>query len=100
MGASYQFRCDSCGYEAEVSGGGDAGMLVITTTVLCETCEELYDVVTARRPTDPAERLDFGPVEPVCPRSKRHTIKPWEHPGPCPKCGSQMTMGDTLMLWD
>ncbi len=100
MGTTHRFRCESCGYEAEVSGGDDAGMRVITTTIRCEACEELYDVVTAERSIDLAEGPVFNPVEPVCPRSKRHTIKPWEHPGPCPKCGSQMTMGDTLMLWD
>ncbi len=100
MGASYEFRCGSCGYEAEVSGRDDAGFFVNTTTILCEGCEELYDVVTARRPMDPAEEPDPGPIEPMCPKSKRHIVRSWEHPGPCPKCGSPMTMGNMLMLWD
>ncbi len=49
MGSWTEFRCGSCGYEAMVSGRDDAGMLVNTTTILCEDCEELYDVVTLRR---------------------------------------------------
>ena len=36
----------------------------------------------------------------ACPRSKRHAVRPWEHPGPCPKCGSLMDVGDMLLLWD
>ncbi len=100
MGAEYQFVCERCGYEARVSGGDDAGMLVSTTTVLCEDCGKLYDVVTARRPMDPAEDPDPGPIEPRCPKSKKHTIRGWEHPGPCPKCGNQMPMGDEMTLWD
>lgn len=49
VGAWIEFRCATCGYEAMVSGKDDAGMKVSTTTVLCEECEELYDVVTFRR---------------------------------------------------
>lgn len=100
MGSKYRFVCGSCGHEAEVSGGGDAGMIVTTKTVLCERCAVLYDVVTSRRPMDPAGGHDFGPVEISCPRSKRHTVRPWEHPGPCPKCGTLMDMDDMVLLWD
>ena len=100
MGAIYEYRCASCGYEAEVSGGDDAGMIVSTTTVLCAGCEELYDVVTYARHAIPEENLEPGSVAPVCPKSRRHAIKRWEHPGPCPKCGSTMNMGNMLLLWD
>ena len=100
MGAHYQFLCERCGYEAEVSGGDDAGMIVNTTTILCEDCEELYDAVTFRRAWGPEEEPDPGPIEPRCPKSKRHSFRPWEHPGPCPRCGNEMTMGGMLALWD
>ena len=48
MGSWQLLECEFCRYRAEVSGGDDAGMLVSTTTVACETCAELYDVVTER----------------------------------------------------
>ena len=100
MGATYQFRCGSCAYEARVSGGDDAGMIVSTTTILCEDCEELYDVVTARRARGPEEEPDPGSIEPRCPKSKRHSFRLWEQPGPCPRCGNKMTMGEEMALWD
>jgi hypothetical protein len=102
MGATYRLVCGSCGYEVEVSGGDYAGMIVTTTTVLCERCEASSDAFSSRRPKDPTEGegYDFEPVELACPRSKRHAVRPWEHPGPCPKCGSLMDVGDMLLLWD
>jgi hypothetical protein len=42
MGAKYQFICEGCGYEADVSGGDDFSFRALTTTIFCEECEELY----------------------------------------------------------
>ena len=33
MGALFRFACPDCGYEAEVSGGLDVGMMSVTHTV-------------------------------------------------------------------
>ena len=33
MGALFRFACPDCGYEAEVSGGLDVGMMSVTDTV-------------------------------------------------------------------
>lgn len=44
MGSHDQFTCTACDYSAEVSGGDDVGMMVLTTTIACETCKKLYDV--------------------------------------------------------
>jgi hypothetical protein len=38
VGTLSQFRCDPCGYEAEVSGDRDCGMASATVTILCENC--------------------------------------------------------------
>lgn len=57
MGAWIEFRC---GYEVMVSGRYDAGFLANTTTILCEDCEELYDVVAFGRPETAA--LTKGPI--------------------------------------
>lgn len=99
MGQQYEYRCPGCGYEARVSGGGDAGMIVSTQTVVCEQCKKLYDVITSRRDSF-SERGGVEEVEPRCPRRKRHSIREWEHPGPCPKCGEDMHQGEMAILWD
>ena len=50
MGQLYHFRCRSCAYEAEVSGGPDCGMAARTQTIACSKCQKLYDVVTSEEP--------------------------------------------------
>ena len=98
MGIWYLFECEFCGYWTEVSGGDDAGMLVSTTTVVCETCAELYDVVIERRSWEADEPP--GPQEPCCPKFKRHRITLWKHPGPCPRCGEPVKNQGEVALWD
>ncbi len=99
MGAKLEFRCESCGYEAMVSGRDDFGFKARTTTILCEECEELYDVVTSISIHNEGA-ADRPEIEPKCPRSNRHTVGRWEHPGACPKCGDEMTGGDKITMWD
>ncbi len=100
MGAWIEFRCGVCGYEAMVSGRDDFGFVARTTTVLCEDCEELYDVVTSRRTMRTEKGFDRSEKEPECPKSGRHTVRRWEHPGACPKCGHEMGIGEKITMWD
>ncbi len=93
MGSSSRFSCPACGYEALVSGGDDAGFSLLTTTVLCEECRELYDVETG---SPHAGRT----TEPACPVTAAHRVSRWEHPGPCPRCGGRMDLQGTEVLWD
>lgn len=98
MGMWWLFECEFCGYRTEVSGGDDVGMLVSTTTISCETCEELYDVVTEKRSRElegPA-----GPQEPRCPNSGSHRISLWTYPGPCPRCGKPIKRQKATVMWD
>ncbi|PLS82252.1 MAG: hypothetical protein CYG60_24855 [Actinobacteria bacterium] len=99
MGSWHLFECGSCGYRAEVSGGDDAGMLVSTTTVFCEACTELYDVVTENRSWKAGGPIE-GPQEPRCPKSKKHPIRLWTYPGPCPRCGECIEDRGSVALWD
>src|SRR3712207_2111019 len=99
MGQWFEFRCGQCGYEAEVSGGNDAGMFVTTTTVICRTCKKLCDVTTARMDLDGATPA-FEPVEVRCPKAKRHMVERWTHPGPCPQCGETLERVGTTAIWD
>ena len=93
MGRWHHFECPACGYNAEVSGGGDAGMQCCTQTILCETCNRLYDIVSARVPL-------FEPLPLRCPKRKTHLVREWQHPGPCPVCDVVMgDLGETA-IWD
>ncbi len=97
MGTLYDFKCESCGYIAEVSGGDDAGMNVVTTTISCGVCRELYDVVVLQ-----VHRPELGTKEPQCPKAKAHPVRIWNSPGPCPRCDEPLAPdpeGDVI-LWD
>lgn len=113
MGSLYLFSCPSCGYEAQVSGGLDFGMACVTHTVSCPQCQELSDTLVSDRPgdvvvhrlqADGEEGLDVlpgtVPERLRCETDRRHTARPWEHPGPCPRCGTTLAKGDMAMSWD
>ena len=97
MGTCYQFTC-SCGFQAEVSGGFDVGMIAATQTVACRNCGTLEDVHVGDAPTTSSE--DVAKMSLHCPKSRRHQITQWNHPGPCPRCGETMTRGSMTMMWD
>ena len=113
MGTNYQFLCKHCDYEAVVSGGDDVGMGCRTTTISCQDCGELFDVVTSEQPWD--ESTGLPDEELVCPgpapddadddegkdySNPSHHVRRWTFPGPCPKCGQVMTKGDLIVNWD
>ncbi|MBX3276442.1 MAG: hypothetical protein KF868_00430 [Acidobacteria bacterium] len=97
MGTSYEFECPACGYTAAVSGDDDAGMICNTTTIVCRTCRKLYDATIILRSFDSPEHQEI-PIR--CPKSKKHAVERWKHPGPCPKCGAQMNRGEACCDWD
>jgi hypothetical protein len=99
MGANYLFTCKSCDYSVEVSGGPDIGMHVATRTISCRECQNLYDVVVSENAWEQDESKQ-NRKRPKCPKSKKHSVSLWEHPGPCPKCGEIMEMGEMSLLWD
>ncbi len=114
MGSSYLFSCPSCGYEAEVSGGLDFGMACVTHTVSCPDCKKLSDALISTNPGDVvAPRLLIDdeegdldvlpgtvPEQLRCETDRRHTARPWEHPGPCPRCGATLVKGELAVDWD
>ncbi len=99
MGAHFIFICNSCGYEADISGGNDIGMASASSTVLCEDCQELYDMVTTREPWLAVERA-WNPTSLLCAKSETHGVVLWEHPGSCPRCGAEMIRDTATALWD
>ena len=96
MGCRIQFECLACHYSATVSGGIDAGEIIGTTTIYCETCRTLQDAVTSRLHEDGSCK-EF-PAR--CERSKKHPVRPWHQGEPCPRCGGTMRTGEEMILWD
>jgi hypothetical protein len=98
MGTLYDFHCESCGYETQVSGGEDCGMAQATTTILCADCKQLYDVPISH---DAMTRNPGREVPTGCPGSSSHRWRLWKHPGPCPRCGATLKRSsETLVIWD
>lgn len=106
VGTLSEFTCPECGYSAEVSGGDDVGMSVVTTTISCKTCKKLLDVVISEEPwlvtlDEPGLPLrpDFEPKL-RCKKSARHEVERWTFPGARPRCGTMMEQGEGMVLWD
>ncbi len=74
MGSLHSFKCEKCGYDAEVSGGEDAGFEVATRTMVCANCRELVDVVVSER-KDLNE--DYAPIPERCPNCRGDRVEPW-----------------------
>lgn len=96
----YSFVCGGCGYEAEVSGGEDCGMVSETLTIECKDCRELYDIVTSYSEWNRDGAEERKSKQQRCPSNARHRIKPWNEGGTCPRCGESMQKGELRMLWD
>ena len=96
MGQRFQFTCESCGYSADVSGGGDAGGTVCTQTYQCLDCRKLFDaVILEMLPQDRSKA-----IPPRFPKRKNHRIIEWQAGGLCPKCNGPMRAGELMCLWD
>jgi hypothetical protein len=93
----FRFSCDSCGYSVIASGQNgresvDAGM-----TILCEDCQQLYEIEPENSFTVKM-RNSYRMLR--CPKSYTHKIKVWTFPGVCPKCGQPMSKGEHIIRWD
>jgi len=99
MGQSYEFRCNACGYTAEVSGGTDAGMNVITETQVCNACTEVVDVVTGPSPINQDYTGEVAESVNKCPKCGSGNLQTWSK-RKCPKCGGRMRKGNRVVLWD
>lgn len=92
------FNCPACGLKGHVSGGYDAGMISVTTTIYCLTCQTLQDAVIEEM-FEPVPRE----IEPRCEKRKSHPIKLWNREQPCPRCGQGLMEEDPngeVTMWD
>jgi hypothetical protein len=97
MGTHYLFKC-SCGFRATVAGDFDVGDAGATATIVCKTCKKLFDVKVATVAVMPDDPIDWNPVG--CPKNRNHPWRIWTYPGPCPRCGATVKLGEMLALWD
>jgi Zn finger protein HypA/HybF involved in hydrogenase expression len=100
MGQLNEYVCNSCGYRAEVSGGGDAGMESVTVTIVCEDCRKLYDIQIGNSDWTDEQIEAQRTFKFRCPRRATHRIKEWTDGGPCPQCGVPMENKGGTVLWD
>ena len=100
MGETYLFKCPSCGYSTEVSGGKDRGFVIFTETKVCQACRELVDVVVAtEKGVNAAKPTPIPRAEQQCPNGKGHKMKVWKG-HVCPKCDGKMKRGEVICMWD
>jgi hypothetical protein len=128
VGRTYFFWCGKCRYAAKVAGGPAEGLQFTVQTVLCRECRELQDAVTAARVASadefgtisrqfnsppPLEKLSkrlpsmrrlSAPMKAfdlTCLTSPSHTVREWNQPDKCPRCGTFMeSNGFPFSLWD
>ena len=96
MGHTFEFQCPVCGYSATVSGGDDYGMGSATTTVRCDHCKTIRDVVTSEEPWDASSIKKVTDLK--CPKCSGPVTK-WRGKR-CPKCGGKMEIIGEGILWD
>ena len=76
-------------------------MQVGVETRFCRDCGDLVDVVIGRPPeVGPSGDPEFDQRLNVCPHCGAECLEAWEPPGECPRCGSQMSRGEMISIWD
>ena len=101
MGTKYVFKCNACGYRADVSGGRDCGFVAVVHTMTCHNCNELVDVVIgAEGKEGKTEDTEFNKGLGLCPICKGSNVDRWDDEKSCPKCDEKMIRGKMAMLWD
>ncbi len=61
----------------------------------------LFSALTDRMLIAGLTEAKWSILKPVCPKSNRHRVRPWNSPGRCPRCGTYLER--TLMpyrIWD
>ena len=101
MGAKYLFKCPKCEYQATVSGGKDRGTFITVRTMVCNTCNELVDVIIgAHRQEGKIVDVEFYKLFGHCPQCKESDVNKWDESLPCPKCEEHMLKERFVYDWD
>ena len=90
------YRCESCGYEAEVyEGRGFMGQRIESMT--CPDCKNIIPLVVGGVIGDAAPSFN-SLVGRLCLRCGSDKIRKWDM-RTCPKCGGQMCMTGEHEFW-
>jgi len=108
VGTALDYSCPECGYEVHsMISGYDVGMASHAVGISCATCRELHTAFLPGKPWDAdmdAMRLQVEaghlPAGARCPKSAKHRVEVWSHPGPCPRCGTTLNQDEGFMCWD
>ena len=73
-------------------------MDALTQTIVCHDCRKLYDVYTGSR--EFPRSSEKAPLKLTCRQDASHRISVWNHPGPCPVCGTVLKRGLQTAIWD
>ena len=106
------YRCNKCGYQVSASGGHDFGMMAVTDTYICTSCEEIVDVTVGEQGnTFTKEDIQSGMNKileasdfykcPLCGSDKYLVL--WDNNlRPCPKCDGKMekVSDEGVAFWD
>jgi len=112
MGTYYQYKCPKCNYSVQTSGKHDIGMLIVTDSYICNSCQEIVDVtvglrgetflkeeIELKKRRENISDIDFY----VCPECGSEDIVKWDTKRkPCPKCNGRMKKDKNgeIIMWD
>ena len=107
MGFKQSLVCPNCSYDVLTSGGPDMGFDITTNTFCCVACKILIDLEVEPREYNLSDGntessvLDELVEGQKCSKCKGSEFKLWDNEKmQCPKCGTKMNLGGTIMLWD
>ena len=87
MGRLSEFGCEQCGYQAEVSGGEDAGWLILTQTMTCLNCKRVVDVTVGE--SHPGSLVAILPSWGAVPGAEASKSSPGGKPAPAPGAAAE-----------
>lgn len=105
MGEWHNFHCPSCGYRKKrMDSGYQCGFVARAVGVSRADCRSLHSVglppVTYSADMEPVRSVKVGETPPDvrCPRCHGTRVTVWEHPGPCPKCGTTLEREEEYVI--
>ena len=95
MSSKSLFRCDTCAYETEISGGKDHGFFAQVETKVCTNCRALDDVLVELNGKESSSEIG------LCPQCSGKNVENWDpNEKLCPWCDGSMEQGPVTVMWD
>ena len=87
-----KYKCDSCGYSADVWDSPDRAPIVTVDTRQCLGCKSLVEVPIEFHGGMFTDDPDVVPsFLNRCPDCNSMSVQVWDAKQPCPRCGEHMT---------